>query len=195
MTTIIKGNLEAIVQKHKEAVERSFTAGQMDVLESMAREMVKALKAGHKLLICGNGGSAADSQHIAAEFIVRFRKERQSLAAIALTTDTSILTATGNDYDFKNIFSRQIEGIGKSGDVLIALSTSGNSSNVLEAVASARAAGIVTCAFTGKDGGQLRPLADLCFVAQVSETSHIQEVHITALHAIAEAIEELFFGS
>ncbi len=187
--------LAQIIQQNREAIEKSFTPPQLKRLEEISEILAKALRSGHKLLLCGNGGSAADSQHIAAEFIGRFKRERASLAALALTTDTSILTAIGNDYSYEKIFSRQVEGLGEKGDVLIALSTSGNSKNVLEAVKVAKSKGLVTIGFTGAKGGALKEAADQCFQAQSSETPHIQEVHITALHALSEVVEDLVLSS
>jgi len=184
----------SIIDKHKSAVEKSFTASQVALLEKIAREMMKAFNAGNKILLCGNGGSAADAQHIAAEFIARFKQERKSLPAIALTTDTSILTAVANDYEFNRVFSRQIEGLGKKGDLLIAISTSGRSENVLEAVKQAKAQDIMTVGFTGGTGGALKDMVDLCFLAHADETAHIQEIHTVALHAVSEVVEDVFFG-
>ncbi len=186
----MKSKFGEIFRQTREAVEKSSSPAQVEVLEKIAEVMIAALRSGHKLLLCGNGGSAADSQHIAAEFIGRFKRERQSLAAIALTTDTSILTAIGNDYSYEQIFSRQVEGLGAKGDILIALSTSGNSKNVLEAVKAAKARGIFTVGFTGLGGGALKSSVDLCFQAQADYTPHIQEVHITALHALSEVVED-----
>lgn len=180
-----------IFDQHREAIEKSFVPSQIEVLDKISDVLANALRSGKKFLLCGNGGSAADSQHIAAEFIGRFKRERRSLPAIALTTDTSILTAVGNDYSYEQIFSRQIEGIGEKGDVLIALSTSGNSKNVLEAVRAAKARGMVAVGFTGAGGGTLKSAVDHCFQAQSRETPHIQEVHITALHALSEVVENL----
>jgi len=185
------GKLTEILRQNREAIEKSFTPPQVEILEKIAERTAQALRAGNKILLCGNGGSAADSQHIAAEFVGRFKKERQSLPAIALTTDTSILTAVGNDYSYEKVFSRQVEGLGQTGDVLIALSTSGNSKNVLEAVKTAKAKGLVTIGFSGAKGGALKDLVDHFFPAQSSETPHIQEVHITALHAVSEVVEDL----
>ena len=183
--------LAEIIRQNQEATQKSFTPPQLKRLEEIADVLARALRSGHKILLCGNGGSAADSQHIAAEFVGRFKRERQSLPAVALTTDTSILTASGNDYGYEQVFSRQVEGLGKEGDILIAISTSGNSKNVLEAVKIAKAKGLKTIGFTGIHGGALKGLVDFCFHAQASETSHIQEVHITALHALSEAAEDL----
>lgn len=183
--------LEEVLRKNREAIEKSFTPSQLDTLEKIGSAMAQALRLGHKLLLCGNGGSAADSQHIAAEFIGRFKQERRSLPALALTTDTSILTAVGNDYAYEQVFSRQVEGLGERGDVLIALSTSGDSKNVLEAVKAAKSKGLTTIGFTGISGGALKDCVDLCFHAQTRETPHIQEVHIASLHALSEVVEDL----
>ena len=191
-----KQNLfEAIFNQHREAIDKSFSVPQLEVLDQIATEIAGALREGRKLFLCGNGGSAADSQHIAAEFIGRFKRERRSLPAIALTTDTSVLTALGNDYSYEQVFSRQVEGLGEAGDVLIALSTSGNSKNVLEAVKVAKMRGLTTIGFTGAKGGLLKDKVDYCFQAQSTHTPHIQEVHITALHALSEVVEELVLGS
>ncbi|MBI3313322.1 MAG: D-sedoheptulose 7-phosphate isomerase [Candidatus Omnitrophica bacterium] len=195
LASSISENLEGIIKEHREAVENSFTEAQLAVLEKISREILKAFMAGHKILLCGNGGSAADSQHIAAEFIARFKRDRKSLPAISLTTDTSILTAIANDYDYEKIFSRQIEGLGNKGDILIALSTSGNSKNVLAAVKQAHSQGLTVIGFTGNSGGSLQGVVDICFQAQAKKTPHIQEVHITALHAISEVVEDVLFGS
>jgi D-sedoheptulose 7-phosphate isomerase len=159
-------------------------------VEKAARAFIAAIKSGGKILLCGNGGSAADSQHIAAELIGRFQKERKSLPAIALTTDTSILTSLANDYSFDIIFSRQLEGLGKSGDALLAISTSGNSSSVVKAVEQAKKMGIVTVAMTGRDGGRLAKITDIAIVVPSTKTARIQEAHIALLHAICEVIED-----
>ena len=191
---MIKDELQRIVSEHRAAVEKSFDSDSLQVLEQITREVLKTLKHGGKILLCGNGGSAADCQHIAAEFIGRFKRERRSLPAIALTTDTSILTAVANDYSYDQIFSRQIEGLGRKEDILLALSTSGNSKNVLQAVKQAKAQEIALVGFTGLDGGQLKKTVNLCFQAKSQKTPHIQEIHITALHAISEAVENVLFG-
>ena len=151
--------------------------------------IIKALENQHKILLCGNGGSAADSQHIAAEFVGRFQKERKAWPAIALTTDTSALTALGNDYSFDIVFSRQLEALGQKGDVLIAISTSGNSKNVLEAVKKAKILGIQTVGVTGGSGGQLASLCDVAIVAASPQTARIQESHLCIFHAICELVE------
>lgn len=148
-----------------------------------------ALEKGGKILICGNGGSAADSQHMAAEFVGRFVKERQSLPALALTVDTSLLTAVGNDYGFDCVFSRQVEGLGQEGDVLIAISTSGNSANVVKAVKTAKEKGIYVIALTGENGGLLAKESDLCLAVPSQVTARIQEMHIMIIHMICEVAE------
>ena len=148
-----------------------------------------ALEKGRKILICGNGGSAADSQHMAAEFVGRFVKERQSLPALALTVDTSLLTAVGNDYGFDYVFSRQVEGLGQEGDVLIAISTSGNSANVVKAVKTAKEKGIYVIALTGENGGVLAKESDLCLAVPSQVTARIQEMHIMIIHMICEIAE------
>lgn len=191
----MRQTLKAIINEHAEALAGSFDETRITVLESMARECLKAFKSGKKILLCGNGGSAADSQHIAAEFIARFKKERRSLPAISLTTDTSALTAMANDYGYDKVFSRQVEGLGQAGDILIAISTSGNSKSILEAVKQAKQQQMVTFGFTGKEGGILTGIVDFCYHAESSQTSHIQEMHITALHALSEVVENTLFGS
>ncbi|MFQ5649799.1 MAG: D-sedoheptulose 7-phosphate isomerase [bacterium] len=149
-----------------------------------------ALENGHKLLLFGNGGSAADSQHIAAEFVSKFNMERNALPAIALTTDTSILTAIANDYDFKFVFARQIEALGQPGDVALGISTSGNSPNVIKGVETAKEKGLTTVGFTGQNGGKLKHAVDYCFRVPSDSTPRIQEVHITVAHAICGVIEK-----
>jgi len=154
-----------------------------------ALTVLSALQNGGKVLLCGNGGSAADAQHIAAELMGRFKAERRALAAIALTTDTSALTAIGNDYDFSDIFARQVEGLGRAGDVLVAISTSGNSENIINAANAAKARGLTVIAFTGESGGALAPLGDHVLKVPSSETSHIQEMHIAVGHMICSLVE------
>jgi D-sedoheptulose 7-phosphate isomerase len=156
-----------------------------------ARRMAAVLRDGGKLLLCGNGGSAADAQHLAAEFVNRFLRERAALAAIALTTDTSVLTSIGNDYGFDRIFARQVEALGRPGDVLIAISTSGNSPNVLGAALAARGLGLWTVGLTGGDGGGLARAVHEAFIVPSRETPRIQEVHITLGHALCELAEDL----
>ena len=159
------------------------------VITKAADMIADALVSGRKVLICGNGGSAADAQHIAAELMGRFKLERRSLPAVALTTDTSALTAIANDYDFSDVFARQIEGLGRENDVLIAISTSGNSKNILKAVEAARQSKLTVVGFTGESGGALASLCDLSVNVPSSETSHIQEMHIAVGHMICAIVE------
>jgi D-sedoheptulose 7-phosphate isomerase len=149
----------------------------------------ESLQGGGKLLLCGNGGSAADAQHLATECMVRLQVARAPLPALALTTDTSLLTAAGNDDGFETIFARQVVGLGRPGDVLLALSTSGNSRNVIRAVEAARCLGLHTLGFLGNDGGALRPLVDLALVVPSTNTQRIQEVHITVGHIVCGVLE------
>lgn len=162
---------------------------QQRVLEQIASEMVLAVRMGGKILWCGNGGSAADAQHMAAEFVVRFRHDRRGIPSIALTTDTSILTAASNDYGYEHIFERQVETLGAKGDVLVGISTSGNSRNVYLALERARKSGVVTVAFTGAGGGKLADLADFLFAVPATDTARIQEAHILAGHVLCEIVE------
>jgi D-sedoheptulose 7-phosphate isomerase len=159
--------------------------------------MCESLRAGGKILACGNGGSAGDAQHFAAELVGRFERERPGLAAVALTTDTSILTAVANDYDYTKIFSKQVEAIGRQGDVLFAISTSGNSANVIAAIEVAHARGIGVVAMTGKDGGKIAKLLrpdDIELRVPAERTARIQEVHLLALHCLCDGIDTLLFG-
>jgi D-sedoheptulose 7-phosphate isomerase len=152
--------------------------------------IIAALRAGHKLLLAGNGGSAGDAQHIAAEITGRYKLDRPAYAAIALTTDTSALTAIANDYGYDKVFSRQVEAIGMRGDVLLALSTSGRSPNILEALRSARARGLVTIGFTGGNGGAMASACDHLLVAPSDDTPVIQQIHLAVAHGICETIEQ-----
>ena len=151
-----------------------------------------ALNAGGKLIIFGNGGSAADAQHIAAEFVVRYRNERRALPAIALTVDSSILTAAANDYSYDDIFSRQVEALGRPGDVALGISTSGNSPNVLKALEAARRGGLIAAGLSGKAGGKMKGAASPLLIVESETTARIQEMHILLGHLLCEAIDEEF---
>jgi D-sedoheptulose 7-phosphate isomerase len=155
-----------------------------------AEAMLEAIKAGHKLLLFGNGGSASDAQHMSAELVGRFQRERAAIAAIALTTDTSILTSIANDYSFKQVFARQIEALGQAGDVAFGISTSGESPNVVHALNAAKAKGLKTIALTGRDGGSVGRAADLHVNVPDQSTARVQEVHRTLIHVMCEVIEE-----
>jgi D-sedoheptulose 7-phosphate isomerase len=176
---------------HRSLEALSRVAGDRELTRTVlaiADAVTRALRAHGKVLIAGNGGSAADAQHIAAELLSRFGREREALPAIALT-DPAVLTAIGNDYSFERVFERQVRGLGRRGDVLVALSTSGSSSNVLAALAAARELGLVTVGFTGTRGRALRALCDLCLVAPSEETAVIQQIYMTAAHAICDLVE------
>lgn len=164
-----------------------------DSVERAATSIIKAFSSHSKLLLAGNGGSAADSQHIAAEFVNRFYIDREGLPALALTTDTSILTAVGNDYSFDRVFSRQLASLGKEGDVFWALSTSGNSTNILEALAECRKKGIISLGFTGAKGGRMDGSCDILIKVPSDETPRIQEMHILLAHVICAIVEKELF--
>jgi D-sedoheptulose 7-phosphate isomerase len=157
-------------------------------------ELGRAIRAGGKILFCGNGGSAADAQHLAAELVGHLRRDRRALAAIALTTDTSILTAVGNDYAFKEIFARQVQALGLPGDVFIGISTSGNSENVLAAALAAQKQGITTIGLLGRDGGKIAPAVDHKVIVPSKDTQRIQECHILIGHIWMEMVEQELFG-
>ena len=165
----------------------------LDLIIKGADLLTTCLTTGHKVLIFGNGGSAADAQHIAAEFVNRFQIERQPLAALALTTDTSIITSIANDYHFDEIFAKQIQALGRADDVAIGISTSGNSENVVKAVHTARDLGIFTIGLTGR-GGKLAECADLAFRVESDSTARIQETHITLSHILCDLMEKILFG-
>lgn len=162
-------------------------------LAEAASNTTQSLRAGKKLMIAGNGGSAADAQHLAAEFVSRLCDDRPALRAIALTTDTSALTAIGNDYGFDRVFARQLEAIGQQGDIFLGISTSGNSPNILRALEQARAMGIRTIGLTGQTGGKMQPLCDLCICVPSTVTMHIQEAHLALEHIFCLLVERMFF--
>lgn len=165
------------------------------IIETMTNVFITCLKSGKRIYFFGNGGSAADAQHLAAEIVSKFYLERKGLPAEALNANTSIMTAIGNDYSFEKIFARQIEASGKDGDVAVGISTSGNSINVLEAVRVARSKGMITVGFAGQTGGKLKSMVDYCFCAPSNDTPRIQEVHITVGHIICEIVEKAIFGA
>lgn len=185
---------KAIENIFKESIQvkQDTLENNQDKIVEVVEAVAKALKEGQKVILFGNGGSAADSQHIAAEFIGRFQKERQALAAIALTTDTSILTALSNDYSSDIIFARQIEGLGRKGDIAFGISTSGNSSNVIEGIKTAKSMGLTTVSLTGCGGGELAKLTDISLIVPSKVTARIQESHICIAHAICELVENQF---
>jgi phosphoheptose isomerase len=183
-----------VEQRLQESVETiSALIKQQQAIQSMADELVACLKSGNKLLICGNGGSAADSQHFAAELVGRLQRDRAPLPAMALSTDTSILTAIGNDYSYDEVFSKQVEALARPGDILIGISTSGRSGNVLKAVEAARRRQVKTFALAGKDGGPLAQAVDQAIVVPSRTSQHIQEGHIAIIHIWCEIIEDTLF--
>ena len=189
MINIVKKSFEASIK----AKERFLTKKNAALVVEASELVAAAFSAGGKLMVCGNGGSAADAQHIVAEFVNRFEIERPPLPAIALTTDTSVITSIGNDYDFKEIFAKQVKALGKEGDVLLAISTSGNSANVLAAVIAAKKLGIKTISFTGGDGGKLATKADIAINVNAKSTARVQEVHITAGHVLCQLVDYILF--
>lgn len=169
-------------------------ADMADSIASVAGVCAEALRNGHKILFCGNGGSAADAQHLAAELVGRYKLERPAMNAVALTVDTSILTAVGNDYGYDDVFRRQVEGLGYEGDVLVGLSTSGNSANVVRAMEQAKKMGIATVALTGCKGGKMADMADHALCVPSEMTNHIQEMHIACGHLVCELVERSIHG-
>lgn len=192
--------MEAYIRKQ---IERSIEVKQklladedlLELIETIARKAVEVYQNGNKILISGNGGSAADAQHIAGEFVNRFYFDRPGLPAIALTTDTSVLTAVGNDYGYEHLFARQIQANGVAGDMFIGMSTSGNSSNIIRALEECRKKEIVAVGFTGGTGGKMAALCDYCITVPSVETPRIQESHILIGHIICAIVEEQLFGA
>jgi D-sedoheptulose 7-phosphate isomerase len=182
--------IAAHLESSRAALQRATQdAALLATLHAIAAAIIGALASGNKLLLIGNGGSAADAQHIAAEIVGRYKQHRPAWAAIALTTDTSALTAIANDYGFEQVFARQVEGLGRRGDVLLALSTSGRSPNILAALRTARQRGLVTIGFTGTGGETLGALCDHLFLSPSDDTPVIQQIHLTALHGICDVVE------
>ncbi len=186
----VKGSIEASIAV-KELLLKD--AGIVSTIAEVCTLLVDSLDKGNKVLLFGNGGSAADAQHIAAEFVGRFAFDRRALPALALSVNTSCLTAIGNDYGFDFVFSRQIEALGRAGDVAIGISTSGNSQNVLQGLSAARKLGLSTVALTGRNGGKLKGSVDHCICAPSDETPRIQECHLLIGHIISELVEETIF--
>ena len=179
------------IESHKKMVDKLASDG-IDVIAAAAEMITESLRNGGCIYICGNGGSAADAQHIAGEFVSRFRRERRALAAVALSTDTSILTSIGNDYSYKDVFARQVEALVRRGDVLWALSTSGGSENVILAAKEAKNRGAKILAFTGRVNSNLEKMADVCLCAGSDETFQSQQIHQIAYHIICDIVEKNF---
>lgn len=188
---------ERIHQIARESIEtnKAFFDAHAETVARAAELVISAIKAGGKILIFGNGGSAADAQHIAAELVNRLNYDRPPIAAIALTTDTSILTSVGNDSSFDELFERQLRALGRKGDVALAISTSGNSPNVLRAVEAARELGVHTLALAGRNGGKLAAAVDIALVVNAHSTQRIQETHITIGHILCELVEDALYGA
>lgn len=188
--------MEEIINKilsDSQSVIQTFINTHTEHVITLSEKIASAFLKDRKLLICGNGGSAADSQHMAAEFVNRFQLERPPLPAMALTTDTSVITSIGNDYAFEDIFSKQVKALGIEGDVLLAISTSGNSQNIVSAVKVARKQGLYTAALLGKDGGAIRQLVDMPLVVACNVTARTQEAHILAEHMICHLVDYILF--
>jgi D-sedoheptulose 7-phosphate isomerase len=199
MSEEIKNNLEQRVKKHfSDSIETKQKAA-----ETMSEDIVRAINLMHqalasekKILACGNGGSAADAQHFAAELVGRFERERRELPAIALSTDSSILTAIANDYSYEVIFSKQVRALGQAGDVLLGISTSGNSANVIAAIEAAHLKGMSVIAFSGKDGGKIKNIlknTDVHLCVPADRTARIQETHLLLLHCLCDGVDHLMF--
>ena len=181
--------IEQRLTEHLETLQRLKASDLPQKLEKCAACVEKALSGGHKVLFCGNGGSAADSQHLAAEFVGRFQKERKGLPAIALTVDTSILTSVANDYGYEAVFAHQVQALGERGDVLIGISTSGNSKNVLLAIEEAKEKGITCIGMTAEGGGKMADVCDICLTVPVRVTARAQEMHILMGHILCELVD------
>lgn len=191
MRTLIENQIKASY----EVKQKIFNNSRMiDLVQAVCSRAIDVYKSGNKTLIAGNGGSAADAQHIAGEFVSRFYFDRPGLASIALTTDTSILTAIGNDYGYERLFARQIQANGVPGDMFIGISTSGNSANIVRALEESKSKGLITIGLTGEAGGKMEELCDYCIKVPSNETPRIQESHILIGHIICATVEEAMFG-
>lgn len=188
VSSLYEGRVLNMLNNHLNVVETCIKSN-THTINAMADACVNAFENGKKLMFCGNGGSAADAQHFSAEFVIRFVNDRPSLPALALNTDTSAVTACGNDYGYDFVFSRQIEGLGQEGDVLFAISTSGTSPNIVKAIEAAKKKGITVIGLTGKSGGSMLESCDIVLHVEDKTTMHIQETHATALHMMCSLVE------
>jgi len=186
----MQDNIKRIIEDSAGVISSLLSEESIKVIGKISKKMAETIKGGNKILVFGNGGSASDSQHLAAELVGRFKKERRAFPAIALTANSSTLTALSNDYGYEKSFERQIEGLGKKGDVAIGISTSGNAKNVIAAMEKARSLGLFTIALTGKTGGTLKSKAGLLLSADSADTPRIQEAHILVIHILCELVEE-----
>ena len=185
----MKNIIEQCLADHLDVLQKVMVSDLPQKLEQCAERIEKALAEGHKVLFCGNGGSAADSQHLAAEFVGRFQKERKGLPALALTVDTSILTAVANDYGYDTVFARQVQALGEPGDVLVGISTSGNSQNVLLAIKEAKDKGMFCIGMTAEGGGKMADACDVCLAVPAKVTARAQEMHILMGHILCELVD------
>ncbi len=190
---MMKSKIENHFHGHMEAIDKAQSV-LLPAIEECARSLIEAINRGGKVLTMGNGGSAADAQHIAAEFVGRFLLERRALPAIALTTDTSILTAVGNDYGYDEVFKRQVDALAVPGDVVIGISTSGNSLNVEKALQAAREKGCKIIGLLGRDGGRIAALCDIALTVPVQQTPRIQEAHLLIIHILCDLVEQGLFA-
>jgi D-sedoheptulose 7-phosphate isomerase len=189
-----KKQITKAIETHKKMVAQ-LEVSSTKVLSNAAKLIIKSLKQGGRVYICGNGGSAADAQHIAGELVGRFERQRKALAAVALTTDTSVMTSISNDYSYQNVFARQVEAFVKKGDILWAISTSGTSANVIAAARSAKKKGARVLAFTGTANSKLQRIADICFCANNKSTARSQEIHQLGYHIICDLVEKVLANS
>lgn len=175
-------------------IKRAFVDQSKELIEEVSKMIASAFNDGKKVLIFGNGGSACDASHIAGEFVNRFKKDRPGLPAICLNTDMAVITSIANDYDYSEIFARQLKTLGQKGDIAIAISTSGGSKNVLKAVTAAKKRGIITIAFTGMNGSKFAGMCDYAFIVPSTDTARIQETHITLAHVLCQLVEDILFN-
>ncbi len=194
MNEDIRKQIIETIETHKKMTAELQKSG-LETVVSIAQAITTALKQNGTVYLCGNGGSAADAQHIAGELVGRFRRERKALAAVALSTDTSIITSIANDYAYENVFARQVEALVRQGDILWAFSTSGTSANIIAAAQSARQKGALVIAFTGTNNSKLEQIADICFCADAESTARSQEIHQLAYHIICDLVECSFANS
>lgn len=189
----MKNRIEEVINSQIDNLKNLKESDYSNKLIEISNLITKSIEKGGKILIAGNGGSAADSQHFAAELVGRFMKERRAIPAIALTTDTSVLTCMGNDYGFDDIFQRQVEALGNKNDIFFGISTPGNSKNIIKAVAEAKKKGLTTVGLLGKDGGKLKELCDYNITLPYKETARVQEHHIMTIHLICEFVENSIY--
>lgn len=190
----MKIETEQVIEQKKSLLDMLGQSGYLDTLEQVTQVMADCFHAGNKMILAGNGGSAADAQHFAGEIVGRFLMERKALPAISLCTDPSVMTCIGNDYGYDQVFERQLSGLGKAGDIFAAISTSGNSANLIRAAETAKQMQMLTVGFLGKTGGRLKDLCDYALVVPSEETPRIQEIHTFSIHLLCEYIEKEMFG-